>query len=153
MTASRLLRPGNYLPDFLPPECPLKIRVGANSPSLCPTMSSVTYSFMNCRPLWTRKVWPTNSGTMVQSRDHVFIGSRFLARSFFSTLARSRSSTCGPFFNDRLMFDYLSAVGETGIIVARRSLSSPPSTPRPLSHEGEEEFRLPLPPRGRGAGV
>src|SRR5439155_3756199 len=27
---------------FLPPECPLNVRVGANSPSLWPTMSSVT---------------------------------------------------------------------------------------------------------------
>src|SRR5207249_10133130 len=36
-----------------PPECPLKIRVGANSPSLCPTMSSVTNSFMKFLPLWT----------------------------------------------------------------------------------------------------
>src|SRR5262245_778243 len=105
MTASRLLVVrlesltyfDGHLAAFLPPECPLKIRVGANSPSLCPTMSSVTYSFMNCRPLWIRKVWPTNSGTMVQSRAHVLIGSRFLARSFFSTFARSRSSKYGPF--------------------------------------------------------
>src|SRR5437016_5573948 len=35
-----------------PPLCPLNTRVGANSPSLCPTISSVTYSFMNWRPLW-----------------------------------------------------------------------------------------------------
>src|SRR5713226_1667622 len=54
----------------LTPLCPRKIRVGANSPSLCPTMSSVTNSLMNCRPLWTRKLWPMKSGTIVQSRDH-----------------------------------------------------------------------------------
>ena len=35
----------------LPPLCPLKTRVGENSPSLWPTMSSVMYTFMNMRPL------------------------------------------------------------------------------------------------------
>src|SRR4029453_9635303 len=33
---------------FLPP-CPLKIRVGANSPSLWPTMFSAMYTWMNFR--------------------------------------------------------------------------------------------------------
>src|SRR5262249_9299229 len=112
-----------HLAAFLPPECPLKIRVGANSPSLCPTMSSVTYSFMNCRPLWIRKVWPTNSGTMVQSRAHGLIGTRSLARSFFSPFARSRSSKYGPFLDDRLMLKPLPHGVKTWIIVAARSLS------------------------------
>src|SRR5437899_12919762 len=40
----------------LPPLWPRNVRVGANSPSLCPTMSSVTKTFMNWRPLWTKKV-------------------------------------------------------------------------------------------------
>src|SRR5262249_20201310 len=39
--------------------CPLNCRVGANSPSLCPTMFSVTYTGMNLRPLCTAIVWPT----------------------------------------------------------------------------------------------
>src|SRR5690606_3606831 len=69
----RNLRQTNY---FLPrPECPRKVRVGANSPSLCPTMSSETLTFTCCRPLWTMKVTPTNSGTIVQRRAQVVIGS------------------------------------------------------------------------------
>src|SRR5262249_1821037 len=87
----------------LPPLWPLNRRVGANSPSLWPTMSSVTYSFMNCRPLWTRKFTPTNSGTMVQSRDQVLIGSRLPVRWPRSTFCIKRSSTYGPFFSDRLI--------------------------------------------------
>src|SRR5436190_21964715 len=85
---------------FLPPEWPLNVRVGANSPSLWPTMSSVTNSRMCCLPLWTRNVAPTNSGTIVQSRAQVLIGSRVPTRS---TFANSRTSTYGPFFRERLM--------------------------------------------------
>src|SRR6266852_3752245 len=51
--------------------CPLKIRVGENSPSLCPTIFSVTYTGMNFLPLWQASVWPTNSGKMVERRDQV----------------------------------------------------------------------------------
>src|SRR6516164_3214556 len=83
----------------LPPLCPLNTRVGLNSPSLCPTMSSVTYTFTNAFQLCTRNVAPMNSGTTVQSRDHVLIGSLFMPCR--STLARRRRSTCGPFFSDR----------------------------------------------------
>ena len=36
--------------------CPLNVRVGANSPSLWPTMFSVTYTGMNFFPLCTAKV-------------------------------------------------------------------------------------------------
>ena len=39
-------------------------------------MSSVTYSLMNVRPLWMAKCLPTNSGTTVQARAQVLIGSR-----------------------------------------------------------------------------
>ena len=45
-----------------------------NSPSLWPTMSSVTKTSVKLRPLWTWNVWPTNSGTMVQDRAHVRMG-------------------------------------------------------------------------------
>ena len=37
-------------------EWPLNVRVGENSPSLCPTMFSVTYTGMNFLPLCTAMV-------------------------------------------------------------------------------------------------
>ncbi len=52
-------------------ECPLKLRVKLNSPSLCPTMFSVTYTGINFLPLCTAMVWPTISGTTVERRDQV----------------------------------------------------------------------------------
>src|SRR5258708_16605059 len=52
----------------------LKMRVIANSPSLCPTMFSVTYTGMCCLPLCTAIVRPTKSGTIVERRDQVLIG-------------------------------------------------------------------------------
>ena len=56
----------------LPPAlCPLNVRVGENSPSLWPTMFSVTYTGMNFFPLWTAIVWPTISGMIVERRDQV----------------------------------------------------------------------------------
>src|SRR5215831_3303739 len=65
-------------------------------------MSSVTKSRINCRPLCTRNVCPIKSGTIVQSRDQVLIGSR-CADCWRSTFANSRRSTYGPFFSDRLI--------------------------------------------------
>ena len=41
------------------------MRVGANSPSLWPTMFSVMYTGMNFFPLCTAIVWPTISGMTV----------------------------------------------------------------------------------------
>src|SRR5262245_39355991 len=35
------------------PECTKKVRVGENSPSVCPTIFSVTNTGINFRPLWT----------------------------------------------------------------------------------------------------
>lgn len=52
-------------------EWPLKVLVAENSPSLWPTMFSVTYTGINLRPLWTAIVWPTISGWMVDLRDQV----------------------------------------------------------------------------------
>src|SRR2546430_7563914 len=79
------------------------MRVGENSPSLCPTMFSVTYTGMNFLPLWTASVCPMNSGRMVERRDHV----RTTFFSFFSFIAATLtvrwSSVKGPFFKDRLM--------------------------------------------------
>src|SRR5439155_26183391 len=59
---------------FLSDEWPLNVRVSANSPSLWPTMFSDTYTGMCCLPLWTAIVRPTNSGVIVERRDHVLIG-------------------------------------------------------------------------------
>ena len=65
------------------------MRVGANSPSLWPTMSSVMLTFRCVRPLWTMKVWPTNSGVTVQARAQVLIASFLLVLAivaiFFAT--------------------------------------------------------------------
>src|SRR5258705_393195 len=44
-------------------------------------------------------VWPMNSGTIVQSRAQVLIGSRLLPR--FSTFASRRSLTYGPLRMER----------------------------------------------------
>src|SRR5204863_6688197 len=82
---------------FRSPEWPWNVRVGENSPNLCPTAFSVTKTGMNFRPLWTANVKPTMSGVMVERRDHVFT-TRFppdsiIARTFFTRWA----STKGPF--------------------------------------------------------
>src|SRR5688572_25339041 len=66
----------------------LKMRVIANSPSLWPTMFSVTYTGMCCLPLCTAMVRPTKSGTMVERRDQVLIGRLSLPARAFSTFAR-----------------------------------------------------------------
>src|SRR5215210_1401641 len=58
---------------------------------------------MKFRPLWMEKFLPTNSGTMVQARDHVLIGSRLPVLSARYTFSSSRSVTYGPFFNERPM--------------------------------------------------
>src|SRR5690606_9756130 len=71
------LRAGGFcdcLPAFLSPACEWNVRVGANSPSLCPTMFSVTNTGTNFRPLCTANVRPTASGMIVERRDQVLIG-------------------------------------------------------------------------------
>src|ERR1700760_707204 len=82
-------------------EWPLNVRVGANSPSLCPTICSVTYTGMNFRPLCTAIVCPMKSGTIVERRDHVF--TTFFSLRVFSpsTFTRRWPSTNGPFFSER----------------------------------------------------
>src|ERR1700689_5530847 len=49
------------------------------------------------------KVKPTNSGTMVQARAQVLIGSLIPALVSRSTLANNFGVTKGPFFSDRPM--------------------------------------------------
>ena len=54
---------------FFSPVWPWNVRVGANSPSLWPTMFSVTNTGRNFLPLWTAKVSPTISGVIVERRE------------------------------------------------------------------------------------
>src|SRR5207237_2328027 len=82
------------------PEWPRKVRVGANSPSLCPTICSVTNTGTCLRPSWTAIVCPTISGKIVDARDQVRI-IRFSLTAFIASIRlSSRSSTYGPFFDD-----------------------------------------------------
>src|SRR4051812_2322636 len=76
------------------------MRVGANSPSLCPTIDSEMKTGTCLRPSWTAIVWPTMSGKTVELRDQVF--SICLVPDSFMALTRfiSASSTHGPFFVD-----------------------------------------------------
>src|SRR5207237_1624603 len=78
-----------------------KVRVGANSPSLWPTIDSVTYTGTCLRPSWTATVWPTMSGMIVERRDQVLM--TFFSPLEFrsSTFLRRWSSTNGPFLSDR----------------------------------------------------
>src|SRR6185436_4747899 len=75
----------------------LKMRVSANSPSLCPTMFSVTYTGMCCLPLCTASVSPTKSGITVERRDQVLIGRLSLPPRALSTFCMRWWSTKGPF--------------------------------------------------------
>ena len=92
--------------------CPLNARVGANSPSLCPTMFSVRYTGMNFFPLCTASVCPTISGITVERRDQVLRTFFSPPRFMISTFSSSGTSTNGPFFNDLDMISssQLSAV-------------------------------------------
>jgi hypothetical protein len=63
---------------FVIPLWARNVRVGENSPSLCPTIFSVTYTGTNLLPLCTAIVCPTISGMIVERRDHVRIA-RFSA--------------------------------------------------------------------------
>src|SRR3954462_11478685 len=115
--------------------CPRKVRVGANSPSLCPTIASVTNTGMCLRPSCTAIVCPSMSGMIVERRDQVRM--TFLVPLSFcaSTFASRWSSTNGPFFRLRGMSDGLlsrSALlvgapaahdqGVTGLALARPAL-------------------------------
>ena len=89
-------------------ECPLKVRVKLNSPSLWPTMFSVMYTGMNFLPLCTAIVWPTISGITVERRDQVR-STFFSLRAFMpSTLACRWLSMNGPFLVERAINSALS---------------------------------------------
>ena len=85
------------------PAWPRNVRVGANSPSLWPTMFSVTYTGINLLPLCTAKVCPTNSGEIIDARDHVLITDFLPDASMAATFLSSFTLIYGPFFNERLM--------------------------------------------------
>ena len=81
----------------------MNVRVSANSPSLWPTIWSVTYTGTCCLPLCTAIVRPMNSGRIVERRDQVLIGFLSLVAAAFSTLAIRWWSTNGPFLSERVM--------------------------------------------------
>ena len=76
------------------------MRVGANSPSLCPTIDSEMNTGTCLRPSWTAMVWPTISGKIVEARDQVFTICLSPEAFIASIRRRRRSSTHGPFFDD-----------------------------------------------------
>lgn len=81
----------------------MNLLVKENSQSLCPTISSVTKTGICCLPLWTPKVCHTNSGAIVQARDHVFmIDFRQLVLRA-STFLRTRRSIYGHFLRLRVI--------------------------------------------------
>src|SRR6185312_7583112 len=95
---------------------PRKVRVGANSPSLWPTIESDTNTGTCLRPSCTAIVWPIMSGMMVDRRDQVRI-TVFLPDSLRASTFLSRwSSTKGPFFRLRGI-SYLPA--QCGIVRSR----------------------------------
>src|SRR5262249_9757980 len=82
------VRPGarhRFTCVFESPAWPRKCRVGANSPSLCPTMSSVMKTGTCLRPSWTAIVWLTIFGEIVDARDQVRIIC-FLPDSFIASI-------------------------------------------------------------------
>src|SRR5690606_25712257 len=86
---------------------PLKVRVGANSPNLCPTIASVMNTGTCLRPSCTAMVWPSMSGMIVDRRDQVLM-TVFLPDSLSASTFLSRwSSTNGPFFRLRGICGYL----------------------------------------------
>src|SRR5215210_1504546 len=83
------------------PAWPRNIRVGANSPSLCPTIDSEMNTGTCLRPSWTAIVWPTISGKITEVRDQVLIIC-LLPDSFIASMRDiRRSCTNGPFLDER----------------------------------------------------
>src|ERR1700737_2849247 len=108
---------------------PLKVRVGENSPSLCPIICSVTYTGMNFLPLCTAMVWPIISGTIVERRDQVF--TTFFSLRVFrpSTFSRRWPSTKGPFFSERAISLRYSSTRRKRPHCARRIFLKPRTGP------------------------
>ena len=83
------------------PACPRNVRVGANSPSLCPTMFSVMKSGTCLLPSCTAIVNPKKSGIIVDARDHVRTVVLEPLRLAASTFFANFSCTNGPFLVER----------------------------------------------------
>src|SRR5205807_345900 len=86
--------------------CPLKVRVGANSPSLWPTIASVTNTGTCLRSSWTAKVCAIKSGIIVDRRDQVLMTCLLFFLFCTSTFLSRWSSTKGPFFRLRGIVGY-----------------------------------------------
>src|SRR6202008_4652435 len=83
------------------PPCERKVRVGANSPSLWPTIDSEMKTGTCFLPSCTAIVWPTISGKTVEVRDQVFTIC-FWPDSFIAAIRLiSAASTQGPFLVER----------------------------------------------------
>src|SRR4029077_3026891 len=117
---------------------PLKVRVGENSPSLCPTICSVMYTGMNFLPLWTAIVCPTISGSIVERRDQVFT-TFFSFRSFnASTFSRRWLSMNGPFLSERGIFSSYSSTRRNFTHCARRIFRNPLTGPATRCESGQK---------------
>src|SRR4051812_14521551 len=92
------------------------MRVGENSPSLWPTMFSVTKTEVKIFPLWTMKVCPTKSGVAIERRDQVLIGFFTPAEFILSIFSRRCGSTNGPFFSDLLMTQKLFLTAHPAVL-------------------------------------
>ena len=77
--------------------------MGANSPSLWPTIDSETNTGTCLRPSWTAIVCPTISGNTVEVRDQVLIICFWFCSFICGMRLIRRSSTNGPFFEDLLI--------------------------------------------------
>src|SRR5680860_1495847 len=109
------------------------VRVGANSPSLWPTIESVTNTGTCLCPSCTASVWPIMAGTIIERRDHVLITLWVPASFCESTFLIRWSSTNGPFFRLRgislLPLAGLAAAddqGIAGLALARTALGLAP---------------------------
>ena len=82
--------------------CPLYVLVATNSPSLCPTMSSVTYTGTCFLPSCTAIVCPTMLGKIVENdRDHVLITDFSPLFVHGVNLLSRLASANGPFLIER----------------------------------------------------
>ena len=82
--------PSPIAPPRRLPEWARKVRVGANSPSLWPTIDSEMNTGTCLRPSWTAIVCPTISGNTVEVRDQVLI-----ICFWFGLVHLSRSASSG----------------------------------------------------------
>src|SRR2546421_6984739 len=132
------------------------MRVIANSPSLCPTMFSVTYTGMCCLPLCTAIVSPTKSGTMVERLDQVLIGRLSFEPRAASTFFIRWWSTKGPFLIERaiLRLSYARRRSRTIMTCVRllRRGFLPLFFPPPRGNTGRAPPGRPPPPPPGGAG-